>query len=174
MTRFKLKPNILTSHHPTICANIANIANIASYSGANMSPLPHEELKKLLGMDDALWEQAGYLQDFLQMLNQQRRSNPNALRGAYPVAALSMYRYSFHSTGGRWYDEKRKCLWYLGSKVRSQPVWKCSTPLISFCNRDLKNPKILHSKSGISSTLRKKGNTSVFITTRMAIDRGAF
>ncbi|KAH6662262.1 hypothetical protein B0J14DRAFT_309024 [Halenospora varia] len=86
-----------------------------------MWPPPYEELKRLMGMDDAQWRDAGEMQDLLQMIHQQRNDDMFAARGAYPYIAHTMYRCVFGKGQGPSYDEKRKCLWYLGYRGPTRP-----------------------------------------------------
>jgi hypothetical protein len=84
-----------------------------------------EELLQLMGMDDTQWKDASYLQDLLSTLQQQRESNINAKdvkgeRTGYFYAARSMFRYTFRTPIGPFYDAKRKSLWHLGWRVSLQ------------------------------------------------------
>ena len=81
-----------------------------------------EELTQLMGMDDTQWRDASYLQDLLSTLQQQRECDIDAedvkgRRTGYFYAARSMFRFTFRTTTGPFYDAKRKSLWYLGWKV---------------------------------------------------------
>jgi hypothetical protein len=81
-----------------------------------------KELLRLMGMDDTQWRDASYLEDLLSTLKEQRESNIDAKdikgeRTGYFYAALSMFRYTFRTPIGPYYDEKRKSLWYLGWNV---------------------------------------------------------
>ena len=92
-----------------------------------------KELLQLMGMDDTQWRDASYLQDLLSTLQEQRESNINAKdvkgeRTGYFYAAISMFRYTFRTPIGPFYDAKRKSLWYLGWKVSRQT---CNYPLIN-------------------------------------------
>ena len=92
-----------------------------------------KELLQLMGMDDTQWRDASYLQDLLLTLQQQRESDINAKdvkgeRTGYFYAAQSMFRYTFRTPIGPFYDAKRKSLWHLGWKVNLQT---CSCPLIN-------------------------------------------
>ncbi|KAF4628430.1 hypothetical protein G7Y89_g9727 [Cudoniella acicularis] len=78
------------------------------------------ELKELMGMDDAQWASASYLEDLLHTLHQQREANRPA-PVAYAIASRSMFLWAFRVPEGPKYDEKRKCLWYLGCKGPDEP-----------------------------------------------------
>jgi hypothetical protein len=81
-----------------------------------------KELLRLMGMDDTQWKDASYLQDLLSTLQEQREHdiNEKGKRTGYFFAARSMFRYTFHTPVGPFYDAERKSLWYLGWKVGLQ------------------------------------------------------
>jgi hypothetical protein len=86
-----------------------------------------------MGMDDTQWRDASYLQDLLSTLQAQREHDIDAKdikgeRTGYFYAALSMFRFTFRTATGPFYDRKRKSLWYLGWKVSLQT---CNFPRIN-------------------------------------------
>jgi hypothetical protein len=90
-----------------------------------------KDLLQLMGMDDTQWRDALYLEDLLSTLQQQRERDIDAKdikgeRTGYFYAARSMFRYTFRTAIGPFYDSKRKSLWYLGWKVSLQT---CNYPL---------------------------------------------
>src|SRR4051794_23127748 len=92
-----------------------------------------EEIFQLMGMDDAQWRDALYLRFMLSTLHEQREIDINAKdikeeRTGYFYAARSMFRYTFQTAIGPFYDAKRKCLWHLGWKVSLQT---CNYPLVN-------------------------------------------
>ena len=80
-----------------------------------------------MGMDDTQWRDASYLQDLLSTLQEQRECDVDAKdvkgrRTGYFYAARSMFRYTFRTSIGPFYDAERKCLWHLGWKVSLQTL----------------------------------------------------
>jgi hypothetical protein len=76
-----------------------------------------KELLQLMGMDDMQWRDASYLQDLLSTLQQQHEldTNQKDVKGehtGYFCAARAMFRYTFRTPIGPFYDVKRKSLWY--------------------------------------------------------------
>lgn len=87
-----------------------------------------EEVIRQMGLDDTQWKEASFLQDMLSTLQHQRESNPDPKsvkgeRTGYTFASHSMYRHTFHTVTEPYYDRRRKCLWYLGWRVRHPIIW---------------------------------------------------